>query len=105
MLILDEPAASLDFGNQARVLAILAELAAEGLAVVMTTHHPDHAHQIGTGILALREGGVVASGPAPALLDEDFLSVLYGTPIRVIRSPDGLAACRPCPSHTSHGVS
>lgn len=105
LLILDEPAASLDFANQARILDILAGLADGGLAVVMTTHHPDHAQQIGTHILGLREGRVVANGPASALLDEAVLTGLYGTPIRVIRSPDGLAACRPCRSHAPHGVS
>lgn len=103
VLILDEPAASLDFANQARILTILAGLAAGGLAIVMTTHHPDHAQQIGSAILALREGRVAASGPAAAMLDEDFLTGLYGTPIRVIRGPGGLAACRPCLSLTSHG--
>ena len=105
VLILDEPAASLDFGNQARILDILAGLADGGLAVVMTTHHPDHAQQIGTHVLGLRDGRIVAEGPAPLLLDEDFLTGLYGTPVRVIRSPDGLSACRPCHSHATHGVS
>lgn len=98
VLILDEPAASLDFGNQIQILDILGRLAASGLAIVMTTHHPDHALQIGSSILALREGRVVADGPTKELLDEGFLSSLYGTPIRVIRSFDGLAACLPCPA-------
>lgn len=99
VLILDEPAASLDFANQARILNILAGLADGGLAVVMTTHHPDHAQAIGTHALGLSEGRVIADGPASSLLDEGFLTGLYGTPIRVIRSPDGLAACRPCLSN------
>ncbi len=103
VLVLDEPAASLDFGNQARILGILTGLAASGLAIVMTTHHPDHAQQIGTRILALREGRVAASGPATLMLDEDFLTDLYRTPIRVLRSPDGLAACLPCISPSSNG--
>ena len=102
VLILDEPAASLDFGNQARILDILAGLAASGLAIVMTTHHPDHALQIGTSVLALREGRVVADGSTAAMLDEGFLSTLYGTPIRVLRSPDGLAACLPALSPLHH---
>lgn len=43
VLLLDEPAASLDFANQQRVLAQLALLKAQGLAVLMSTHHPEHA--------------------------------------------------------------
>ncbi|WP_413876010.1 ABC transporter ATP-binding protein [Albidovulum sp.] len=103
VLILDEPAASLDFGNQARILGILSGLASDGLAIVMTTHHPDHAQQIGTAVLALREGRVVADGPATLLLDEGFLTGLYRTPIRVLRGPDGLAACLPCITPSIHG--
>jgi iron complex transport system ATP-binding protein len=103
VLILDEPAASLDFANQARILGILSGLASAGLAIVMTTHHPDHARQIGSAVLALRAGRAVADGPAALMLDEDFLTGLYGTPIRVIRGPDGLAACLPCLSPASYG--
>lgn len=95
VLVLDEPAASLDFGNQARTLGILSGLAAGGMAIVMTTHHPDHAQQIGTAILALSAGRTVASGPATLILDERFLSDLYGTPISVLRGQGGLAACLP----------
>lgn len=43
VLLLDEPAASLDFANQQRVLEQLARLKAQGLAVLMSTHHPEHA--------------------------------------------------------------
>lgn len=105
LLLLDEPAASLDFGNQARILDILAGLAADGLAIIMTTHHPDHAQQIGTSILAMRAGEAVATGQVSILLDDDFLSGLYGTPIRIIRNPEGFAACQPVLSHLPRGVS
>ena len=74
-----------------------------GLAIVMTTHHPDHAQQIGSTVLALREGKVVANGPASLLLDERFLTDLYRTPIRVLRGPEGLAACLPCINSSPNG--
>ena len=102
-IVLDEPTASLDFGNQARILGILSGLASGGLAIVMTTHHPDHAQQIGSTVLALREGKVVANGPASLLLDERFLTDLYRTPIRVLRGPEGLAACLPCINSSPNG--
>jgi iron complex transport system ATP-binding protein len=45
LLVLDEPTASLDFGNQVRVLSKVKALAAAGNAVLMSTHSPDHARQ------------------------------------------------------------
>lgn len=95
VLILDEPAASLDFGNQIRILDIIAELARSGYAILMTTHHPDHALLVGTGVLALKEGCIFGSGPPDMLLSAEFLSGLYGARVRVLRDRDGTPACIP----------
>ncbi|MBP7002773.1 ABC transporter ATP-binding protein [Amaricoccus sp.] len=95
VLILDEPAASLDFGNQIRILDIVAELAGSGYAVLMTTHHPDHALLVGSRVLALKEGRVFGSGAPDLLLSADFLSGLYDAPVRIIRDRDGTPACIP----------
>ncbi|MDR3136705.1 MAG: ABC transporter ATP-binding protein [Coriobacteriales bacterium] len=43
MMILDEPTASLDYGNAVRVIEKVRQLAERGLAVMMITHNPDHA--------------------------------------------------------------
>jgi len=43
-IVLDEPTASLDFGNQGKVMReIRAALAASGHGVLFTTHDPNHA--------------------------------------------------------------
>ena len=41
-IVMDEPTASLDFGNQVVVLAEVKRLAAQGLTIVLSTHDPDH---------------------------------------------------------------
>ncbi len=43
LLVMDEPTASLDFGNQALVLREIRRLVAQGLGIVISTHKPDHA--------------------------------------------------------------
>ena len=43
ILVMDEPTASLDFGNQAMVLGRIRDLAREGYGIVLSTHDPDHA--------------------------------------------------------------
>nr|WP_276538664.1 ABC transporter ATP-binding protein [Dehalobacterium formicoaceticum] len=44
LLIMDEPAASLDFGNQYNMLSRVINLSEEGMGVIMVTHDPDHAY-------------------------------------------------------------
>ncbi|MBY0336427.1 MAG: ABC transporter ATP-binding protein [Acetobacteraceae bacterium] len=78
-IILDEPTASLDFGNQARVLREVRALARrDGLAVLMTTHQPDHALLLADEALLIAGGA--ARGPAPpaALVTVDALREAYG---------------------------
>src|SRR6185369_3343184 len=43
LLVLDEPTASLDFGNQVRVLEKILALSASGISILLATHDPDHA--------------------------------------------------------------
>ena len=42
-VVLDEPTASLDFGNQGRVMREIRALGASGHGVLFTTHDPNHA--------------------------------------------------------------
>ncbi|MCA0276914.1 MAG: ABC transporter ATP-binding protein [Proteobacteria bacterium] len=101
VLIMDEPAASLDFSNQIRILDIVASLARNGYAILMTTHHPDHALLVGTKVLGLREGRVFGIGSPRKLLTSDFLSDLYGAPVRILEEADGARACVPVLSNAS----
>ena len=90
-LLMDEPAASLDFGNQALILEELARLRASGSAVVFSTHHPDHALRIADRAILIRGGRVMAAGAAMDVLNSENLSALYGRRIEVatVTSPDG----------------
>jgi iron complex transport system ATP-binding protein len=42
---MDEPTASLDFGNQVRVLSRVRTVAGEGIAVIVSSHDPDQARR------------------------------------------------------------
>lgn len=82
-LMMDEPCASLDFGNEARVLAAVRALADEGLGVVMTTHEPAHVAQCrARGVLLMREGKRLEGG-ADVLLTPEALSQAYDVPVAV----------------------
>ena len=61
-IVMDEPTASLDFGNQVTVLRVIKRLAGRGLAVLLSTHDPDHAFSVGTRVALLGEGRILVQG-------------------------------------------
>ncbi|MEU5840393.1 ABC transporter ATP-binding protein [Rhodococcus sp. NPDC047139] len=80
-IVLDEPASALDLRNQARVLTVLRGLADEGMAVVMTTHHPDHALHIAERSMLMVSADDQRVGATRELLTDELLSEMYGVPI------------------------
>jgi len=93
-LVLDEPTASLDFGNQVRVLRQIARLAAEGYAVVFSTHDPGQAFLAATRVLLLAQGGALREGTPDEVITAENLRAVYGVDVRVA-NVDGARACLP----------
>ena len=90
IVLLDEPAAALDFRNQALMLALLHRLARErGLTIVMTTHEPTHALEIADRALLLHGEGRYEEGSMSEVCTESGLSTLYGIPMRHLGHQDG----------------
>lgn len=86
-LILDEPSTGLDLHNQSRILRLVRELADQGLAILLTTHHPDHALHLADSVVLMLGPTDVRAGSAAELLTDDALSALYGIPVRIISYP------------------
>ncbi len=82
-LVLDEPTASLDFGNQVRVLREMRRLAAEGYAVVFSTHDPGQAFLAASRVLLLAQGGALRHGTPDEVITADNLRAVYGVEVRV----------------------
>lgn len=99
VLVLDEPTASLDFGNQARVLDHLEGLAREGFALLFSTHQPEHAQRLASRVLAIDGRGHMRSGAAGEVLTGEVLSQVYGVTVERIdrpgRDPAFVAGGRP----------
>ncbi|OIQ76879.1 putative ABC transporter ATP-binding protein [mine drainage metagenome] len=76
-LLLDEPASSLDYGNQLRLLDLLAQLRDQGRGVLFTTHHPDHAFVVATRVLLMRAGRLIDDGPPAQCIHRDRIAELY----------------------------
>lgn len=91
ILILDEPTANLDFGNQLRVLKEIDALKAQGLSILMSTHQPEHALRVADRIALLKAGRIVAHG-GRELATAATLAQLYGADAaEVLRSLPQLA--------------
>ena len=78
ILIMDEPTANLDFGNQQRVLAQIRALTTRGYTVLLSTHNPEHALHYAHRVLALQGGHIAADGPTETALTPQLLQTLYG---------------------------
>ena len=93
VLVMDEPTASLDFGNQIKVLDQVAALAGRGIAVLMSTHHPDDARRVADRAVLIKDGRIVGEGTPDAVLTVEALARLYDIdPARIAsHGPAGLA--------------
>ncbi|MGK2950365.1 MAG: ABC transporter ATP-binding protein [Acidimicrobiales bacterium] len=63
LVLLDEPTRGLDHLAKERLAALLAELAAAGRAVVVSTHDVEFVATAATRVVVLADGEVVADGP------------------------------------------
>jgi iron complex transport system ATP-binding protein len=83
-IVLDEPTASLDFGNQGKVVREIRSLATAGHGVIFTTHDPNQALRLADRAYLLRNGARIADGRVEAVLTPENLAALYDAPIRVL---------------------
>jgi simple sugar transport system ATP-binding protein len=60
VLILDEPTAALGVKQSDLVLGHIRDAAARGVAVILVTHNPYHAHPVGDHFVVLRRGRFIA---------------------------------------------
>ncbi|WP_382305537.1 ABC transporter ATP-binding protein [Herbiconiux sp. UC225_62] len=95
LLLLDEPAASLDLGAREELLQLLGGYASapEAPAIVMVTHHVEEIPRGFTHALLLNDGGIVASGPISEVLTSENLETTFGLPI-TLNEEDGRYTAR-----------
>jgi iron complex transport system ATP-binding protein len=95
LLVMDEPTASLDFGNQVRVLEKISALAATGISILFSSHDPDHAFLGAQRALLLGEGRVLELGAPRDVVRADTLKRLYGIDVQVVPVGGDRHTCLP----------
>lgn len=85
LMLLDEPAGSLDLGARESLLQSLEEYASSPLApaIIMVTHHVEEIPPGFTHGMLLREGRVVAAGPLEDVLTDAHLTETFGLPLEI----------------------
>jgi iron complex transport system ATP-binding protein len=84
-LLLDEPTSHLDFKNQKVILNILDRLSKEkNIAVIMTTHSPDHALSISDKAMLMSYGKAGIVGNTLDVITEHNLRNLFEVDVRIL---------------------
>lgn len=87
LLLLDEPAASLDLAGREQLLAVIERLVTDRRvpALVLVTHRVEEIPAVTTHALLMRDGRISAAGPIDETLTSDELSAAFGLPVEVER--------------------
>jgi len=95
VLLLDEPAASLDVGAREQLLALLDGYASSpnSPAMIMVTHHVEEVPAGFTHLMLMSRGGVFAQGRIDQVLTSENLTEVFGVDLSVTRE-DGRFAAR-----------
>ena len=70
IVLLDEPTVGVDPQSRDRIYVTLAELAADGVSLLLTTHHLEEAEARCSRTVIIDHGRVIASGTLPELVDQ-----------------------------------
>jgi iron complex transport system ATP-binding protein len=104
LVLMDEPTASLDLGQQARLMTLLAELAAEGHAILMSTHQPELALRWFNRAVLMHGGKVLGDGPPRVILTPEALSQLYAVEVRLVDAEGELFLSATAPRRQGDGM-
>jgi len=104
VVVMDEPTANLDFGNQVRVLQHVQDLARSGIGVLLSTHEPDQAFVCAHRVAMLHEGRLAQIGAPDDAVTAESLKTIYGVEVEValVAAADGTMRRVCIPAMKSH---
>jgi len=90
ILVLDEPTAALTEGDARRLLGLLRELAARGVASIYVSHRLEEVFSVADRITVLRDGRAVASAPTRDWTPDRVVAAMVGRPVAALYPKPGL---------------
>ncbi|MDR2681201.1 MAG: ABC transporter ATP-binding protein [Tannerella sp.] len=98
-LVMDEPASSLDFGNQIKIIAQVNRLKDDSLGILMATHSPDHAFMCRADVMVVHGGQIRKPGYCNRMITEKVLKEIYDADVCVCsvkgKSNETIRTCVP----------
>ncbi len=94
ILILDEPTANLDYGNQFKVMQTISKLKDSGYSIILSTHNPEQALWFSDKVMFLNDNKILAQGKTSEVMSAENLKKIYDIPIELIES-GGRTICFP----------
>jgi len=82
-LLFDEPSNALDIAAQMQLRDTMRELAGQGLAILLVTHHVAEIIPEIERVILLRAGRIMADGAKDSVLTEAKLQTLFDVPVRL----------------------
>jgi iron complex transport system ATP-binding protein len=98
-LMMDEPASSLDFGNQIKLITQVNRLKNDSLGILMATHSPDHAFMCHADVMVVHDGKIREQGYCNRVITEKMLKEIYDADVSVCsvkgKSNETIRTCVP----------
>lgn len=95
ILLLDEPTSHLDFGNQLKTLKIISKLSQEGIAIVMTSHYPDHAFISANKVALMKDQGFLGIDTPNNIITTENMESVYGIHVEIMEISSNRKICVP----------
>ena len=80
-VLMDEPTAALDYGNEIRVIEQVRALTERGIGVLMTTHNPDHAFLLDSDVVLLSKDEPMKYGRCWDVITDSAMRKTYETEV------------------------
>jgi iron complex transport system ATP-binding protein len=96
VMLLDEPNSHLDFSNQHKVMGLMRRFVKErGVTALISLHDPNLALYYSDDVVMLKQGRVVAAGPAVEIMDDTHLREAIGANLMLDRTVSGVRVVVP----------
>src|SRR6266700_1682259 len=87
IVIMDEPTSSLTLTETNRLLEVVAELKASGVAVIFITHRLNEIEQCADRVVALRDGAVVGTLQRAEIEHDRMIRLMIGRDLKALYTP------------------
>ena len=91
VIIMDEPSSSLTLSETDRLLAVIADLKASGVAIIFISHRLNEVERCADRVVVLRDGEVVGELDRAAIRHETMIRLMIGRDLQTVYIPPRVA--------------